>query len=160
MKTIGLLAVVATSALLGCGGGAASGDANDAADKSKGYGYEFENEKVSPAMAAAPETKAPEKAMVGRLAPEEIQKVVRADFGKLKACYEEALKTDAKLAGKLSVRFVINTSGAPEKVEKGDGTTLTDANMVQCSLKVFEGLKYPAPEGGIVTVIYPIEFSP
>jgi len=160
MKTIGLITLVAAGALVGCGGGAASGDAKDPSGDPKGYGYEFENEKVSPAMTAAPETKAPEKPMVGRLPPEEIQKVVRADFGKLKGCYEEALKVDAKLAGKLTVRFVIKTDGLPEKVEKADGTTIADANMVQCSLKVFEGLKFPPPEGGIVTVVYPVDFSP
>lgn len=160
MKTMGWFALAATSVAVGCGGGAASDAAKDPSGESEGYGYEFIDEKVSPNMTAAPETKAPEKPIVGRLPPEEIQKVVRADFGKLKTCYEQALATDPKLAGKLSVKFVIKTDGLPDKVEKAEGTTITDEKMVQCALDVFKALKFPTPEGGIVTVVYPVEFSP
>ncbi len=164
MKTLRFEMVVLGGLLLcaACGGGAGSGEPKTEADakEGKGYGYEFENEKVSPAMTSAAETKGPTTPTPGKLAPEEIQKVVRADFGKLKACYEEALKADAKLTGKLAATFVIKVDGTTEKVAKTDGTTLTDEKMVQCSLDVFKALKFPMPEGGIVTVVYPIDFSP
>lgn len=157
MKNSMLIAFFVGMSVVGCGGA----DAKDPASggDSKGYGYEFENEKVSPGMAAAPETKTSDKPMPGRLAPEEIQKVVRANFGAIRVCYEELLKTDPKAAGKISMKFEIKTDGMPDKVAK-DSATITDEKMIQCVTKVFEGLKYPEPQGGIVTVIYPIEFSP
>jgi hypothetical protein len=31
---------------------------------------------------------------------------------------------------------------------------------VQCVIRAYYGLSFPQPEGGIVTVVYPIMFSP
>lgn len=166
-----LVCAAALAGLLGvgCGGGAAAGagagpGAADASSENKkeGYGYEFENDKVAAGKPGSSGPAAPggESPVKGRLPPEEIQKVVRANFDKLHACYDEALKKTPALAGKLSVGFVINREGAVEGAKMGDGTTITDAPMLDCSLKVFSGLQFPKPEGGIVTVIYPIEFSP
>lgn len=35
-----------------------------------------------------------------------------------------------------------------------------DPAVTDCVLDAFEGLTFPAPEGGIVTVTYPITFAP
>jgi hypothetical protein len=32
--------------------------------------------------------------------------------------------------------------------------------VVDCIVKEYEEITFPAPEGGIVTVVYPIKFSP
>jgi hypothetical protein len=37
---------------------------------------------------------------------------------------------------------------------------MPDAQVRACVAKVFEKLVFPPPEGGIVTVTYPIMFSP
>ena len=40
------------------------------------------------------------------------------------------------------------------------GTTLDDSAAIECMLKVFRDLEFPEPDGGIVTVVYPIMFEP
>jgi hypothetical protein len=38
-------------------------------------------------------------------------------------------------------------------------STLTDSATAKCIFDEFEKLSFPRPEGGIVTVVYPIIFS-
>jgi hypothetical protein len=38
--------------------------------------------------------------------------------------------------------------------------TLRDEQAVRCIVGVFGKLVFPAPDGGSVTVVYPIDFSP
>src|SRR6185503_5840316 len=40
------------------------------------------------------------------------------------------------------------------------GSDLPDAGVISCVVKAFSGLAFPEPEGGIITVTYPIMFSP
>jgi hypothetical protein len=37
---------------------------------------------------------------------------------------------------------------------------MPDAEVTKCVTVVMKALEFPAPEGGIVTVAYPITFSP
>ena len=94
-----------------------------------------------------------------RLKPETIQKVIRAQFGGMKKCYEAALLRDRKLTGKLTVDFTIERSGKTSEVRVGN-SSIKDAAMRSCMVEVFERLRFPAPKGGTVTVGYPIVFSP
>jgi TonB family protein len=94
----------------------------------------------------------------GRLAPEVIQHVVRVSFPKIRACYEKGLARDAKLHGKVKVRFVIDESGHVSSAEDY-GSTLPDADAVACVLAVYRRLSFPEPDGGTVTVVYPINFD-
>jgi hypothetical protein len=94
----------------------------------------------------------------GRLAPEIIQHVVRERFPKMRACYEKGLARDGKLRGKVKVRFVIEESGRISSVEDY-GSTLPDADAVTCVLAVYRTLSFPEPDGGKVTVVYPINFD-
>ena len=97
----------------------------------------------------------------GRIAPEIVQRIVRASFGQTNICYERALKKTPSLTGRVSTRFVIDldgnvTSASPE----ASGTTLPDAQAVDCVIAVFRTLHFPKPDGGIVNVVYPLIFSP
>ena len=95
----------------------------------------------------------------GRLPPEVIQRVVRQNFGRFRHCYDQALSRNPNLQGRVAARFVIDRSGAVANVSNG-GSDLPDSTVVSCVLGAFYGLSFPAPEGGIVTVVYPIAFSP
>src|SRR5262249_14448324 len=95
----------------------------------------------------------------GRLPPEVIQRVVRQNFGRFKASYEGGLRGNPNLQGRVAVRFVINHEGAVSNVANG-GSDLPDAGVVSCVTRAFYGLSFPQPENGIVTVTYPIVFSP
>ena len=95
----------------------------------------------------------------GRLPPEVIQHVVRTHFGGFRRCYEDALTHNAHLRGQVSVRFVIAKDGKVSDVRDA-GSTLPDPAVIACVVKGFGDLSFPAPDGGIVTVVYPISFSP
>lgn len=96
----------------------------------------------------------------GRLPPEVIQKVVRDAYGRFRRCYEAGLAKDANLEGKLVVRFVIDREGKVGEVTVAKGTTLPDQAAVGCMVREYESLTFPPPDDGIVTVVYPIMFSP
>ncbi len=95
----------------------------------------------------------------GRLPPEVIQRIVRQNFGRFRLCYENGLRNNRNLQGRVSVRFVIGRDGAVSNVGNG-GSDMPDSGVVSCVVRAFYGLSFPQPEGGIVTVTYPIMFSP
>ncbi|APR78091.1 Hypothetical protein A7982_03438 [Minicystis rosea] len=95
----------------------------------------------------------------GRLPPEVIQRIVRQNFGRFRLCYENGLRNNPNLQGRVSVRFVIGRDGAVSQVQNG-GSDMPDGSVVSCTVRAFYGLSFPQPEGGIVTVTYPIMFSP
>lgn len=109
-------------------------------------------------------TKAPKVRMgattvSGRLPPEVIQRIVRQNFGRFRMCYEQGLARNPNLEGRVAARFVIGRDGAVSNVSNG-GSDLPDAGVVKCVLSAFYGLSFPQPEGGIVTVVYPIMLAP
>jgi hypothetical protein len=95
----------------------------------------------------------------GRLAPEVIQSIVRRHFGEFQHCYEAGLTRDPNLKGRISVRFEIDLDGKVRNATDG-GFTLQDKATRKCVTKAFEGLVFPKPEGGVVTVVYPIMLAP
>jgi hypothetical protein len=94
----------------------------------------------------------------GRLPPEVIQRIVRSNFGRFRVCYQSALRNNPNLQGRVSVRFVISRSGTVSSVS-GSGD-IPDQGVVACVTRAFYSLTFPQPEGGIVTVSYPIVFTP
>jgi hypothetical protein len=109
-------------------------------------------------------TKAPQVRMgttqvSGRLPAEVIRRIVRQNFGRFRLCYEQGLGRNPNLEGRVGVRFVIGRDGAVSNVSNG-GSDLPDSNVVNCVIKAFYGLSFPKPEGGIVTVQYPIILQP
>jgi Ca-activated chloride channel family protein len=95
----------------------------------------------------------------GRLPPEVIQRIVRQNFGRFRLCYENGLRKNPDLQGRVAVRFVITREGSVGSAGNA-GSDMPDSNVVNCVVRAFQGLAFPQPEGGIVTVIYPISFSP
>jgi hypothetical protein len=95
----------------------------------------------------------------GRLPPEQIQAVVRANFDQFRRCYEAGLAKNAELRGKVMLRFVIDRDGKVHKPEAWSGTTMPDAEVSACVVKALGSLVFPKPEGGVVTVVYPIVFE-
>ena len=47
----------------------------------------------------------------GRLPPEVIQRIVRQNFGRFRLCYENGLRTNPNLSGRVAVKFVIDRFG-------------------------------------------------
>jgi hypothetical protein len=95
----------------------------------------------------------------GRLPPEVIQRIVRQNFGRFRLCYENGMKNNPNLQGRVAVKFIIDRSGAVSLTADG-GSDLPDQGVVQCVVRGFGNLSFPQPEGGMVTVVYPIMFNP
>ena len=95
----------------------------------------------------------------GSLPPEVIQRVVRQSFGRFRGCYEAGLRGNPTLEGRVTARFVIARDGSVATVQSG-GTDLPDASVVACVLRAYSSLTFPSPKDGIVTVTYPLTFSP
>lgn len=108
----------------------------------------------SPKMRPDGETK-----VGGRLPSEVIQRIVRQNFGRFRMCYESGLKANPNLQGRVSVRFVIGSDGSVGSTSNG-GSDLPDSGVVSCVVRAFGGLSFPQPDNGIVTVTYPIMFTP
>lgn len=130
-----------------------------------GDGQEFGNGRSHGVLKGTHVAKAPGIVRVGvanvsgRLPSEIIQRTVRQNFGRFKFCYEAGLRNNPSLQGRVSVRFIIGRDGAVSSSQNG-GSDLPDASVVSCVTRAFFGLSFPQPENGIVTVTYPIVFSP
>ena len=96
----------------------------------------------------------------GRLPPDVVQRIVRQSFGRFRLCYDNGLRSDPKLVGTVTTKFVIDATGAVSKTERDPSTTLTDPGIVSCIVNAFTNMSFPQPEGGIVTVVYPVILEP
>jgi hypothetical protein len=95
----------------------------------------------------------------GRLPRDVIQRIVRQNMGRFRACYEGGLRGNPGLTGRVAVSFIIDRTGAVSIAQDG-GSDLPDAAVSQCIVKSFYSLSFPAPQGGTVSVTYPIVLSP
>lgn len=110
------------------------------------------------------------------MSPETIQRVVRGQFEVFRRCYEEGLRTNPTLTGRIDIRFQIHLDGAVREVSTVSTPTprdaasagpsaepavpeMSDAQVVRCVAKGFEALRFPKP-WGVIKVVYPIAFSP
>jgi hypothetical protein len=118
----------------------------------------------------------------GQLPKDAVERVIRANYGRINDCYAAGLKTDPTLRGRLVVRLVIDARGAPRDVAnarepqelRGDPAlrtssasgaskkpaTLTNPAVASCILDVFRSLEFPAPKGGSVKILYPLSLAP
>ncbi len=96
----------------------------------------------------------------GRLPPAVIQKIIRGHYDTLRKCYEQGLVRDPHLQGRVTVKFVIERDGRVTQSHAAEGASMPDGEVVECVVNAFRSLVFPKPEGGIVTVIYPVTFSP
>jgi len=93
------------------------------------------------------------------LPPEVVQRIVRQNFGRFRLCYENGLRNNPHLAGRVKVNFAIDAKGAVQSPTGGGD--MPDSAVIACVTKAFYGLSFPAPEGGVVVkVTYPIAFAP
>src|SRR5450631_1784107 len=95
----------------------------------------------------------------GRLPAEVVQRIVRQNYGRFRMCYENGLRSNPNLTGRVTARFVISREGSVSNVQNG-GSDIPDSGVVSCVVQAFYGLSFPAPDNGIVSVSYPIMFSP
>jgi hypothetical protein len=136
-----------------------------------------EAQETKPSPPAAP-PKDPLPTAVARppetLPPEEIQRIVRAEFGRFRKCYDDGLARTATLAGRIVVRFVIAADGHVTNVVDADDAPplpgrvdppssvprIPDKQVQACVVAGFSQLIFPKREKGSTTVTYPFVFTP
>jgi hypothetical protein len=96
----------------------------------------------------------------GRLAPAVIQKVVRSSWEKFRKCYDAVLAKKPDYTSKISLRFVVQRDGGVGTADVSPDSAPREEQPESCLLAAVKQLRFPAPEGGIVTVVYPIVLSP
>ena len=96
-------------------------------------------------------------AVSGRMPPEAIQRIVRLNFGRFRGCATQNHRPPVVPKGRVTVRFVIGHDGSVTSVSDA-GSTVANEGFVRCVLDAFTTLRFAPPEGGTITVIYPLVF--
>ncbi|MBK6698282.1 MAG: AgmX/PglI C-terminal domain-containing protein [Myxococcales bacterium] len=94
----------------------------------------------------------------GHISPEAVRQVVRPALGTLRRCYDVGLATDAHLEGRVVVAFEIDGTGRVRSA-RDQGSVLPSRSVVDCVVMAFQKLRFPAPSGGPVRVVYPVFFA-
>ena len=87
-----------------------------------------------------------------------VAQALKRELGRIRACYERALRHDPGLAGKLSVAFTLEQAGTVSGV-RIDEDTLGDAGLRSCVVATLSGLRIAAPTGGSVQLRFPFVFE-
>lgn len=94
----------------------------------------------------------------GRLPPETVQRIFRANFGRFRGCYERARLGHPSLGGRVVLQFVIGRDGAVARA-RVESSVSGSEELDRCLVRALYALAFPQPEGGTITVTYPLVFS-
>jgi len=95
----------------------------------------------------------------GRLPAEVIRRIVRLNFGRVRSCYDQGLRHDPALRGRVLTEFRIAADGSVA-MSREVASDLPDLSVRQCVVRMFTILSFPSPEGGPIDVRFPIAFEP
>lgn len=85
---------------------------------------------------------------------------IKRRIGAIKSCYEQGLRRDPSLAGKLTMRFTVQPGGGVTDA-RASTDSLGDPSVANCVARKLRGLRFdPGPVGGSVTFAYPFVFAP
>jgi len=96
----------------------------------------------------------------GHIPPEVIQRIVRQNGGRFRNCYENGLRQNPALSGRVAVKFIIGRDGDVSMSADSGQSDMPDMSVRACVVKSFYGITFPAPQGGTVQVTYPLMFTP
>jgi hypothetical protein len=144
----------------GCGGGGGGcGGAADIGSLATSGGGNVDTGAKQAARIVARVRSDDVEAVDGKVDKKGVAATIRRRQEGFQACYEEALKANSKLQGKLVVEFTI-----------GDGGKVTDARVVKdglgsaqvstCVVGLLKRLRFPAPSDGEVTISNSFVFQP
>lgn len=103
--------------------------------------------------APVPDVTLGDSSTAGALSREVIRRVVTQHRGRIRSCYEAALRTHPSLAGRVTVRFQIAETGSVTSADVVDNTT-GDSNVASCIAAVARRISFPAGDAP-TTVSYP-----
>jgi outer membrane biosynthesis protein TonB len=90
---------------------------------------------------------------------DQIMAVINRHRGEITYCYEQALKRDPSLHGKVSIQFVISPSGKVSKATVAESNT-NSAPLEGCMIARLRSWQFPKPVGAVnVDVLYPFHLT-
>ncbi len=115
----------------------------------------FDVEPTTPIVAELPAPVAP---AVGRLESAKIRRVVQSHRADVQRCYERRLKREWNLRDRVEMRFTVGADGhvTDARAQRGGA----NAGIVECLEAAVRSWTFDRPDGGPVTVVYPLSFAP
>lgn len=112
---------------------------------------EAKSEKVPPGAEGKTETRTMEV----------IAQIVKDNRKPVRECFEKAKKELPDLKGDMVIHFVVDPEGKVKKAELNqERSTLKSPAVVDCSIKVVQGIKFPPSSRGMdTTVNYPFNLN-
>ncbi|MBI5487400.1 MAG: AgmX/PglI C-terminal domain-containing protein [Deltaproteobacteria bacterium] len=101
----------------------------------------------------SPDLRLGEATTFGGLSKEVIRRIVQQHRGRIRHCYEAALRTRPDLQGRVTVKFVIEPQGNVSTAE-AVGNTTEDEALGQCIAAVVKRMSFPQADG-ITACSYP-----
>ena len=142
----------------GCGGGGGGGAA-DIGDLDTGGGGKIDTGEKRATRVVARVRADDVEALDGKVDQKGVTATIRRRQDAFQACYENALKANSKLQGKLAIEFTIGEGGkvTDARVVK-DG--LNSAEVASCVVATMKRIRFPAPADGEVTLSTSFVFQP
>ncbi len=94
----------------------------------------------------------------GELSPAIVAGLVRSHLGDVKGCFDQALRGNPQLAGKVVAHFTIESSGSLSSI-RFESDTVGDGEMAACIQARIAAWRFPPPSGGAVEVSFPFVFQ-
>jgi len=142
---------IGSSGTIGYGYGSASGSGS-------GYGGVALAGRAATRAAVAPRVVIGQSISVGGLDKNIIRRYVRQRINAIRYCYEKQLVREPDLAGTVTARFTIASTGV---VSEASADGLGRPAVESCIAGVIRGIQFPISNGGgVVKVTYPFELRP
>ena len=94
----------------------------------------------------------------GKMSKGSVASVIKKRKSAIRKCYETALRTNSKVAGKVVIQFTVGTRGRVTAASVKSNST-GDKGVGSCIAKRLKKWKFPKPENGSVTFSYPFVLS-
>jgi hypothetical protein len=89
-----------------------------------------------------------------KIGRDEIRGKMKENLSSFKDCYEEGLKTNPKIGGRVVLEWDVDETGSVKRAD------VKDTAVENCMVDKLKAIKFPpAPTGQIVSVFYPFVFS-
>jgi hypothetical protein len=94
----------------------------------------------------------------GYLSAEQINRVVKANQAALRYCYESEVQRQRGLKGKVMIQWRVDRAGLVPTARVAS-STLNNSSVEGCIVRQVRKWKFPKPDGGEVSVMYPFIFG-
>lgn len=94
----------------------------------------------------------------GSLSRSDVYKTIDKHQGQILGCYERRLLDKPSLSGRVVFTWTVAANGSVKSARQRS-STVGDAKVSQCVLKIIRKMKFPKPEGGEVEISYPFMFQ-